>query len=136
MRWISARSFTAGIRSQLCPSVAGPGSLLTLLDTSLLVAALTNEPETGRMQAWLGEQGLGRRAISAGVFTEFRPFHETADRTDRGRSSCGGPGDVLSAKHEQLHHSGYIGLAIPHRRPLADHTPPGGGRTKEYRRAK
>jgi uncharacterized protein with PIN domain len=81
MRWISARSFTVGIRSQLCPSVAGPGSLLTLLDTSLLVAALTNEPETGRMQAWLGEQGLGRRAISAGVFTEFSAALSTKLRT-------------------------------------------------------
>lgn len=41
------------------------------LDTSLLVAALTRERETGRMQAWLGEQEPDNLAISGWVMAEF-----------------------------------------------------------------
>jgi predicted nucleic acid-binding protein len=41
------------------------------LDTSLLVAALTNETETRRMQSWLGQQGVDELAISDWVATEF-----------------------------------------------------------------
>lgn len=41
------------------------------LDTSLLVAALTNEAETERMQSWLGDQPAGRLAISPWVVAEF-----------------------------------------------------------------
>lgn len=41
------------------------------LDTSLLVAALTKEAETSRMQAWLGKQEAGNLAISDWVTTEF-----------------------------------------------------------------
>jgi predicted nucleic acid-binding protein len=45
---------------------------LTLyLDTSLLVAALTNEAETERMQSWLGQQREDHLAVSDWVATEF-----------------------------------------------------------------
>ena len=41
------------------------------VDTPLLVAALTREAETARMQAWLAAQEPGELAISEWVTTEF-----------------------------------------------------------------
>lgn len=41
------------------------------IDTSVLVCALTNEPDTERMQAWLGVQAAGDLALSAWVVTEL-----------------------------------------------------------------
>ena len=41
------------------------------VDTSVLVAALTREAETARMQAWLAAQSPDTLAISVWVVTEF-----------------------------------------------------------------
>jgi uncharacterized protein len=45
---------------------------LTLyVDTSVLVAALTREADTARMQKWLASQAAGTLSISAWIATEF-----------------------------------------------------------------
>ncbi len=60
------------------------------LDTSLLVAALTREPRTGAMQAWLASQPADTLCISEWVY---------GDGGDRGRA---GPGFRVLRKHHVL----------------------------------
>lgn len=72
------------------------------LDTSVLVAALTREPRTADMQAWLGAQEAGTLCISDWTVTEFSSAlsmkvrmeiltaHERADVLSAFASSGGG----------------------------------------------
>jgi|SRR5271166_1066130 len=64
------------------------------LDTSLLVAALTNEVESRRMQEWLGEQDSHRLAISDWVATEFSSALSIKLRT--GQIEAGHRADALA----------------------------------------
>ena len=53
------------------------------LDTSILVAALTNEQRTREMQEWLAEQPAGQLALSDWVLTEFSGALSLKVRTGR-----------------------------------------------------
>jgi uncharacterized protein len=69
------------------------------LDTSLLVAALTNEAETERIQHWLGRQPEDNLAISDWVATEFTSALSIKLRT--GQIDANDRAEVL-AKFAQL----------------------------------
>ncbi|MEX1081169.1 MAG: type II toxin-antitoxin system VapC family toxin [Halofilum sp. (in: g-proteobacteria)] len=56
------------------------------LDTSVLVAALTNEPRTDDVQRWLSSQPAGELAISDWVITEFSGALSTKLRTQQLRA--------------------------------------------------
>ena len=64
------------------------------LDTSLIVAALTNEAETGRMQTWLGDQAAKELAISGWVTAEFSAALSIKLRT--GQIEAGPRADALA----------------------------------------
>ncbi|MGH7088611.1 MAG: type II toxin-antitoxin system VapC family toxin [Stellaceae bacterium] len=53
------------------------------LDTSLLVTALTSEPETVRMQGWLAQHEADGFAISGWVITEFSSALSVKMRTQQ-----------------------------------------------------
>ena len=57
----------------------------------LIVAALTNEAETGRMQTWLGDQAAKELAISGWVTAEFSAALSIKLRT--GQIEAGHPPD-------------------------------------------
>jgi uncharacterized protein with PIN domain len=59
------------------------------LDTSLLVAVLTKEAETGRLQCWLGQQPIKDLTVSDWVATEFSSALSIKLRTGRSGSSIG-----------------------------------------------
>jgi len=90
------------------------------LDTSLLVAALTNEAETERIQGWLGGQAEDDLAISDWVVTEFssalsiklRAGHiEPAHRADALAMFARLTTDNLSGRAG-------VAVAVPHSGPL------------------
>ena len=64
------------------------------VDTSVLVAALTNESRTAEMQDWLTSQGLGDLVISDWVMTEFSAALSIKVRT--GQLSPVNRSDVLA----------------------------------------
>jgi hypothetical protein len=59
------------------------------LDTSLLVAALTNETETQRMQSWLCQQDVDELAISDWVRRSFLRLSRSSCAWDRSEPLTG-----------------------------------------------
>ncbi len=79
------------------------------LDTSLVVATLTQEQNTGRIRTWLGEQSTGALAISGWVITEFSAAFPMELRT---RQISIEEGSLLLAAFASLARTSFRILAI------------------------
>jgi predicted nucleic acid-binding protein len=86
--------------------------LIRYVDTSVLVAALTNEIETARMQVWLTEPSADVLAISDWTMTEF-----AAALSVKVRSGLLGAEDGRSARQafDQLAAGSLVRLPVPAR---------------------
>jgi len=84
------------------------------LDTSLLVAVLTNGAETERMQHWLGQQPVDDLALSDWVATEFSSALSIKLRTGQigaaHRADCSG--DICTAGRGQLYPRSGLAVAV------------------------
>ena len=80
------------------------------LDTSVLVTAFTREPETQRIQAWLGQQDADQLSISDWVTAEFSSALSLKLRT--GQIDSAMRSEALS-RYRRLANETFTNLAIP-----------------------
>ncbi|RST82821.1 PIN domain-containing protein [Aquibium carbonis] len=73
------------------------------LDTSVLVAMLTNEDATARVHTWIADQPVGRLAVSEWVHTEFASALALKVRT--GQITVGDRAAIVSGYTRIIHKS-------------------------------